>query len=939
MSGYIPINADPVAMLLQLVNRNNATSFTADHVDFGLPEDVSQTESENTKVKMIATVGSGYSGEIDIYYDRLSLEEFFLQINEGKAGRLDTFDGLVTVHEVMNALADKYGVVIDKTDILNQPLSQLYDEEGIVVSVRENSLLWYEGAYVYLTPETTDIDSVIEVEEFDGFALEEPNQEIVCDVDYTVTEGEASRVEAQTGLLTLNNAGASEPLAIEISVDKFLETPDDFNTGSRQLFVSVGDAPVPNRDDYAESAWARNGIAFVGPSPVDDTPDTVITAVGFVLDEPNPPVWAVTTHDNSHLGDIGIDGAGNLTIENNGLDLPQSPFVMVEGLRSPPTAQWSPGLSFFIANTGGSVFGGNGSIDADKITSARLVVVAAPGSVLHVVSSADKIRALIPQAFFSEMEYPEDGYYVTDWCGNTYEDEGGGEPPLTEDEIEYYNWEGLVDGDGLEQMTLYGALSETKPRTNSSLVTNDAGPFKERGVPAGYYTDPSVMARPIKEELDMLNVAGYLNVTSYAAGGLDEAGTFPDREYETGVNFERFPSGVEPGSPVESASLRVVRKSDGLWFVFKEGETVVKETQISSYPGDHATVNAVYVVSPTGGLGNPQPPEESAVTMQVHIRALMSEYEEIWNVHNFLWRDGNTDGSPDLPFFKEMVVTSEAEYREMAPSPAPLSTYYGCIVSCRPEPAMAPGDSGYDEAVSFYTNIPILDQAAFNANWRYADLEAAKSGSQALYMSRRATSGFLPKHWGIVSEVTPNNTDGSRDTSDTYSWIDGTPIPTINVSDMPAEDVNAFVATAQELEDHVNNVLLPYVQAEIDSWATDIYGVEKSNGEILWRAQVSAQALYRVGSKDGTSTYEDFTDAAAAWAAYMDGAQSVPDTAPDGQNAPSISVRLFHYDVLEGTTQNASAFWSESGESGEIGYEEPRAYVRTNPFQIDTVYS
>jgi len=109
---------DPKTVLLEIVEKENNVTLGQEDYDFSPPEVVTpppeSTASYNTKVRLIANnVAAPYAGEIDIYYNRLRLEDLGTMVELYIQSPLSD-----TTHDILDSLNRRFGLNFTPDDIV-----------------------------------------------------------------------------------------------------------------------------------------------------------------------------------------------------------------------------------------------------------------------------------------------------------------------------------------------------------------------------------------------------------------------------------------------------------------------------------------------------------------------------------------------------------------------------------------------------------------------------------------------------------------------------------------------------------------------------------------------------------------------------------------------------------------------------------------------------
>lgn len=158
-------NPTPQARLLALINAKNTKQWQDGQLIFGAPSDVGDG-SRNTVVTVTALTGLPYSGAREIYYNRVDLSEA-----PGEASVEFELVDQVTTHDLVAAMAQRFGVDLSAVDIENSPLPAA-DEFGtitVTLAADSNSYYWTGSLELTLAPAVEELADAIPEAELDGF--------------------------------------------------------------------------------------------------------------------------------------------------------------------------------------------------------------------------------------------------------------------------------------------------------------------------------------------------------------------------------------------------------------------------------------------------------------------------------------------------------------------------------------------------------------------------------------------------------------------------------------------------------------------------------------------------------------------------------------------------------------------------------------------------
>lgn len=135
----------PEALLLELINRTNGTTFTPAHLAFGPPIPLTgENDVRNTAVLASPLGASGFMKAVTLRYDRLDLavlaEDRSTEFERGNAQ---------TVADLLPQINARYGVALTATDIVDSALPPAGEEPvDVVLQALQTSLVW-QGSATY----------------------------------------------------------------------------------------------------------------------------------------------------------------------------------------------------------------------------------------------------------------------------------------------------------------------------------------------------------------------------------------------------------------------------------------------------------------------------------------------------------------------------------------------------------------------------------------------------------------------------------------------------------------------------------------------------------------------------------------------------------------------------------------------------------------------
>ena len=167
----------PKEIMLALINTDNGTSLTEELLTFGLPTAATgQNPTRNTVLTVTAAAGSGYSGSVDVTYNRLHLQNDVLTASGKDAtfGRGDATK-IADFIEELNTLLNIKLVPEDYEDGDLPEFEGLPNEVKAVQLVAKQDSLCYIGSLTFnVKAEDIPLSSVLTIIELNGLTYEPP---------------------------------------------------------------------------------------------------------------------------------------------------------------------------------------------------------------------------------------------------------------------------------------------------------------------------------------------------------------------------------------------------------------------------------------------------------------------------------------------------------------------------------------------------------------------------------------------------------------------------------------------------------------------------------------------------------------------------------------------------------------------------------------------
>lgn len=101
---------DGLTLISELINRSNTLNLKAG--DFSITQ-VQPVTGKDYNTQAIIVAGAAWLGQSAVYYDRLDLNTIFA----GLTPSLDITSGMTSIYDLLDAIADRYGVVVEKATV------------------------------------------------------------------------------------------------------------------------------------------------------------------------------------------------------------------------------------------------------------------------------------------------------------------------------------------------------------------------------------------------------------------------------------------------------------------------------------------------------------------------------------------------------------------------------------------------------------------------------------------------------------------------------------------------------------------------------------------------------------------------------------------------------------------------------------------------------
>ena len=165
----------PEAILIDLINYDNNTSFVPGLLSFGIPHTlVNDVRVRNTSLQVSANPISNLSGSVVVYYNRVDL-------NVVPGIRSIDFlipEGVSRVADIIPLINSRFGIRLTIYDIENDFLPTLTDNyAGFSIITDASSLVWVNRLDIRIkraTPGTIDLSTVFTTHDLDVFQYAPP---------------------------------------------------------------------------------------------------------------------------------------------------------------------------------------------------------------------------------------------------------------------------------------------------------------------------------------------------------------------------------------------------------------------------------------------------------------------------------------------------------------------------------------------------------------------------------------------------------------------------------------------------------------------------------------------------------------------------------------------------------------------------------------------
>lgn len=163
---------DARPQVLSDINTKNGITLKMADVLWGQAQAVSgmnpqPSTSKNTAVTLRAAANSPYSGQVQVYYDRLSFATVFSSTPVNTYAKLRAFHP-ARIHDLIPALNDYYGLELTTDDIEDGELTLTDGIGSAVIKAKAGSLTWTDAFTVSIAPGDLYLDKAMTVTDLNG---------------------------------------------------------------------------------------------------------------------------------------------------------------------------------------------------------------------------------------------------------------------------------------------------------------------------------------------------------------------------------------------------------------------------------------------------------------------------------------------------------------------------------------------------------------------------------------------------------------------------------------------------------------------------------------------------------------------------------------------------------------------------------------------------
>lgn len=163
---------DARSQVLADINAKNGTTLKASDVVWGPAQAVAgmnpqPTTTKNTAVTLSAAAGSPYSGQVQVCYDRLSFATVFANTPVNTYAKLRAFHPS-TIHDLIPALNDYYGLELSTDDIEDGALSLVDGVGSATIIAKPGSWTWTDSFSVSIQPGDLYLSTAMTVTDLNG---------------------------------------------------------------------------------------------------------------------------------------------------------------------------------------------------------------------------------------------------------------------------------------------------------------------------------------------------------------------------------------------------------------------------------------------------------------------------------------------------------------------------------------------------------------------------------------------------------------------------------------------------------------------------------------------------------------------------------------------------------------------------------------------------
>lgn len=222
----------PVEILVDLINHDNGTQLVSTNLEFDFPRPYIGVR--NSSIVLRGAAGSSLSGEVELYYNRINLNDMV-----GAGNRIFALPpGASSIRDLFAQMNTRYGVRLTNGDIVDTLLDVTAGVHTVTVQAHPDSLV-YVGQLTLTTTKVLDLSDAVPIPVLTGFtylqALPVTAQDqllALLNAQELVAQGQFS-----TASVTLSNARAVVGSGFNTQID-IAATNDGTFSGSNSVFYT-----------------------------------------------------------------------------------------------------------------------------------------------------------------------------------------------------------------------------------------------------------------------------------------------------------------------------------------------------------------------------------------------------------------------------------------------------------------------------------------------------------------------------------------------------------------------------------------------------------------------------------------------------------------------------------------------------------------------------